>query len=168
VWSGVAYHLVQFTRVNPAAFLFGSLFVLQGALFAWCGSHGTIRFESIPGSRRWIGTIGIVYALLLYPLLGAALGHDYPAAPTFGAPCPSTIFTFGLLLWTQAPLPLRLLVIPSLWAVLTAPVALGWGVWQDAAMPIIALVTVILMIRRSRGSADDARGRVRGVPGLST
>lgn len=48
------------------------------------------------------------------PSLGVAIGHTYPAQPTFGLPCPTTIFTFGLLLWVRPPVPWSLLVIPVL------------------------------------------------------
>ena len=36
-WSAVAYHVVFFTRVNPAAWLFAAIFLLQAALFFWSG-----------------------------------------------------------------------------------------------------------------------------------
>jgi hypothetical protein len=156
IWSGVAYHLLEFTRVNPAAFLFAGLFVLQGLLFLWAGREKRIRFDGAPGSWRWIGVGGIGYALVIYPIIGLVLGEGYPAAPTFGAPCPSTIFTFGLLLWARPPVPIRLLVIPTLWAVLTAPMAIGWGVWQDAAMPLIALIGAFHALRANR-AARSAR-----------
>ena len=100
---------------------------------------------------------------MIYPALGAALGHRYPAVPTFGAPCPSTIFTFGILLWTAPPVPKRLLVIPFLWAVLTAPMAIGWGVVQDIAMPIIAVLAVVLPLIRNRDSSTRPIGAVGSV-----
>ena len=34
-WMGLAYHVARFTRVNPAAYLFGLLFLSQAALFLW-------------------------------------------------------------------------------------------------------------------------------------
>ena len=36
-WSAVAYHAAFFTRVNPAAWLFAGLFLIQAVLFAWWG-----------------------------------------------------------------------------------------------------------------------------------
>jgi hypothetical protein len=45
----------------------------------------------------------IVHAMLVYPVLGIVSGHVYPGQPIFGvAPCPTTIFTFGLLLLLTA------------------------------------------------------------------
>jgi hypothetical protein len=87
---------------------------------------------------------------MIYPVLGSVLGHGYPMAPTFGAPCPSTIFTFGILLWARPWVPLRLIVIPFVWAVLAAPAAIGWGVIEDGGMPLIAVVAVVVMALRNR------------------
>jgi len=36
-WSALAYHGAFFTRINPAAWLFAALFLLQAALFFWAG-----------------------------------------------------------------------------------------------------------------------------------
>ena len=36
-WSAIAYHLAFFTRINPAAWLFAAIFLLQAALFFWSG-----------------------------------------------------------------------------------------------------------------------------------
>ncbi|HTO03870.1 MAG TPA: DUF6064 family protein, partial [Opitutus sp.] len=35
LWSGVMYHLVFFRSVNPAALIFGLLFVVQSTVFFW-------------------------------------------------------------------------------------------------------------------------------------
>ena len=145
LWSGIAYHLAEFTRINSAAYVFAGLFVIQATLWAWVAARGRLRFAP-PGGAQWVvGAIGITYALLIYPLLGTMLGHGYPRAPTFGAPCPSTIFTFGILLWARPPVPMRVVVIPFAWAVLAAPAALGWGVLEDAGMPLMAVTAVVLL-----------------------
>jgi hypothetical protein len=150
IWSGLAYHFAHFARINPVAYVFGGLFVLQGVLWLWAAIYGRLHFDS-PGGPAWtVGAVAIVYALVIYPVLGSVLGHGYPMAPTFGAPCPSTIFTFGILLWARPWVPLRLVVIPFVWAVLAAPAAIGWGVIEDAGMPLIAVVAVVVMALRNR------------------
>src|SRR5688572_31318926 len=83
-WAGLAYHLAHFSRINPAAYVFGGLFLLQAMLWTWAAVRGSLRFAS-PGGTPWIiGAMGIVYALVIYPLLATLLGHGYPTAPTFG------------------------------------------------------------------------------------
>lgn len=47
-----------------------------------------------------LGISFIFFALIIYPVLAYTLGHVYPKTPTFGLPCPTTIFTFGILLFT--------------------------------------------------------------------
>ena len=157
IWSGVAYHLAHFARVNPAAYVFGGFFVVQGILWAWAAGRGWLDFGTARDGAGILGTIGIAYALAIYPLLGSLLGPRYPATPTFGAPCPSTIFTFGILLWAGPPVPIRLVIIPALWAVLAAPMAMRWGVLQDAAMPLIAAAAVILLTLRNRRVSHHVR-----------
>ena len=40
LWAGVAYHWLQFTAINDAAWAFGGLFVLQGLLFLLASVRG--------------------------------------------------------------------------------------------------------------------------------
>lgn len=55
----------------------------------------------------------------LYPLIGLIVTHPYPETPSFGvAPCPTTIFTLGLLLLVRHPRPWLLAAVPLLWSVL--------------------------------------------------
>ena len=99
LWIGIAYHLMFFTRINRAAYAFGVLCIVQAVLFLFAGMvRRDLNFRSRWDATGIVGGLFIVYALLVYPFLGNALGHQYPLSPTFGAPCPTTIFTFGLLL----------------------------------------------------------------------
>ena len=43
IWIGVAYHLVYFTVINKAAFLFGGIFILEG-IFILFSTFGKNRF----------------------------------------------------------------------------------------------------------------------------
>ncbi|WP_339379209.1 DUF6064 family protein [aff. Roholtiella sp. LEGE 12411] len=47
----------------------------------------------------------------IYPLIGYSLERTFPSLPTFGIPCPTTIFTFGLLFWTNKKFPSSLLIV---------------------------------------------------------
>jgi hypothetical protein len=65
---------------------------------------------------KWdlFGVVGGVFMLyaLAYPVIDALTGHYFPAAPVLGvAPCPSAIFTAGLLLWTRPGMPAYVLVL---------------------------------------------------------
>jgi hypothetical protein len=51
-WSAVAYHVVFFTRINPAAWLFAAIFLLQAAVFFWSGViRGRLSF--MPSRTEW-------------------------------------------------------------------------------------------------------------------
>lgn len=148
LWMGVAYHLFYFTSINKAAYLFGAFFVLQAVLFL---RYGVVKKELDfkPGKsiRGMAGTVMIIYALLIYPLLGYYFGHEYPSAPTFGLPCPTTIFTFGLFLWIDKKVPFALFVIPFLWSLLGSSATFLLGIKEDTGLLISGLVTLILLIQ---------------------
>ncbi len=98
-----------------------------------------------------VGAIFILYAMVVYPLLGLALGHWYPRAPMFGvAPCPSTIFTFGLLLLAKRPVPIYILLVPLIWSIIGTTAATGLQVPQDYGLGIAGTVGTALVILRNR------------------
>lgn len=149
-WMGLAYHLAFFRTINPAATVFGIAFLVQAALFAHAVFRGHLAFRVKRDASGAVGGVLLAYALLVYPFFGYVLGHRYPATPTFGAPCPTTIFSFGLLLWTDPRVPLRLLVVPGLWAVIGLSAAVSLGVLQDIGLFLAGAVAVTLVVRRRR------------------
>jgi len=157
IWMGVFYHMAYFSTINPAAWTFGALFVIEGLLFIVVGSiWGRLSFGFDLKTIPIIGTIFILYAMVVYPLAGLALGHWYPRAPMFGvAPCPTTIFTFGLLLWAKKPVPAYVLVIPLIWSIIGTMAAVGLQVPQDYGLGIAGIVGTILAIKRNRDLRRD-------------
>lgn len=151
LWMGAVYHLVFFRPINPAAAAFGALFLVQAALLAWLGAwRGALSFRVRRDAAGLLGALVILYALVLYPAIGYALGHRFPAAPTFGVPCPTTILTFGLLLWTVPPVPRRLLVVPALWALIGTTAAAELGMREDFGLSVAAIVATIAILTRGR------------------
>ena len=60
---------------------------------------GKTHVATALGIQVWVAWLLILFALILYLGLGIVFGHRYPAVPVFGvAPCPTTIFTVGILL----------------------------------------------------------------------
>lgn len=158
LWMGAVYHLVFFRAINPAATIFGAMFLVQGIAFLFAGTiRHDLRFTGRNDRYGWTGGLFVLYALLLYPVLGAALGHGYPQAPMFGvAPCPTTIFTFGLLLWTRGRVPAWLLLIPGLWALIGVSAALTLGILEDTGLFVAGLVGIGLLLARNRSEPDAA------------
>jgi hypothetical protein len=151
LWMGVIYHLIFFTAINPLAYAFGGLFILQGLLFLGSGTfRRKLSFGPAADVYGWAGGFFLLYGLLIYPLLGYFLGHVYPHSPTFGLPCPTTIFTFGLLLWTNKRVPKYLLVIPVLWSFVGFGAALQWHVLEDIMLLITGLAATAMLVYRDR------------------
>src|SRR4029079_10799091 len=90
----------------------------------------------------------MLYALVGYPLIGYAIGHTYPAAPTFGVPCPTTIFTLGMLVWATPPRSRVVVVIPALWSVVALFAAIRFGMWEDFGLVVAAGVALVATLRR--------------------
>jgi hypothetical protein len=150
LWTGIVYHLIFFTAISPPAYLFGTLFIFQGLLFLYEGvAKNRLSFRVSQKNYGILGTIFIVYALVIYPLLGYALGHIFPASPTFGTPCPTTIFTFGLLLWTNKKVPLSLLIIPVLWSIVGTSAAWNFGIKEDFGLLVAATIGTAAIVQRN-------------------
>ena len=92
-----------------------------------------------------------------YPALGDALGHRYPAAPTFGLPCPTTIFTIGLLLWAAHRMPRAVLVIPIVWAVFGFQAAVFLGVREDLGLLVAGASAAMLLFPKRAINRTAAR-----------
>ncbi|HEX6316256.1 MAG TPA: DUF6064 family protein [Gemmatimonadaceae bacterium] len=145
LWMGIVYHGLFFRAINPAAAIFMILFVAQGAAFLWVTRRPVTDAHAVSAGA---GAILMTYALLVYPALGLLMGHRYPESPTFGLPCPTTIFTLGLLLWVRQAFPRPLLIVPVLWAIVGTSAALQLGMLEDLGLPVAALVAIVLTVRR--------------------
>lgn len=144
--NGIGYHWLYFATINPAARLFAAVFVLEAVLLAaaillW----PDLRFRVDGSAASVFGAVLIVYAVAIYPALGWWAGHRYPAMPMFGvAPCPTTLFTLGLLLQAPWRTARWLVAIPTLWAGVGGTASFLLGVPQDYAL-FAALVGVVAL-----------------------
>ena len=145
-WMGIVYHIVYFSTINNAAYFFGALFVVQSVLFFYFGViRKTINLKIRRDAQSIIGVVFIVYALLGYPVIGLALGRAYPSSATFGVPCPTTIFTFGVLLFTVDRIPVTMLIIPLLWSLIGMSAAVYLNVVEDIGLLISGVVSGVLL-----------------------
>lgn len=148
----IGYHWMFFTAINPAAWLFGTLFLLQAVLFLVEGVvRGRLQYAFTADTRGLIGALLIGYGLVIYPLIGLLLTHPWPETPLFGvAPCPTTIFTLGLLVLARHPAAWLLAVIPLLWSAIGGSAAFQLGVPQDYGLPLAAGLWLALHIAQRR------------------
>ena len=150
LWTGIAYHLMHFMQINFAALGFGGLFVLQGALFAGSALGGRRAFRFRTDLFGWSGLLFCLFALAIYPLLGWLAGHGWPRAAVFGvAPCPTVIFTFGVLLMLEGA-PLYLAAIPFLWSLIGGSAVFLLGVPEDLSLLLAGVVGLGLLVWKRR------------------
>ena len=147
LWSGLAYHLLFFSAINPIAPLFGVMFVAQAVILLWVARG---RAAGAPVAQHQplavhAGKVLVAYALIGYPLLGYLAGHHYPETPTFGAPCPTTIFTLGVLLWARCELSWWIVAIPVAWTIIGTSAALQLSVPQDFGLAIAGLTSLFVL-----------------------
>jgi hypothetical protein len=151
LWLGIVFQGIYVRDVSPVLGLLGAaIFVTGGILIARAGVlRGELAFRPRANLPTLVGVLALVYALVIYPLLGVALGHPYPAAPLFGAaPCPTTIVTFGLFLLVRPPFPAHLLVMPMAWAILGPLGAVQQGVVEDVALFVVGIAAVAIVLAR--------------------
>ena len=135
LWMGIVYQLLYFAPINKAAYLFGGIFILQGLLFFYQGVlKNKLSYKFRFDKFGWVGALLITFALIIYPFLGYEFGHLYPASPTFGLPCPTTIFTFGILMWFDKKIPISILIIPFIWSIIGFFAALQLGIREDTRL----------------------------------
>ena len=160
-WSALAYHVAFFSRINPAAWVFAALFLLQAALFFWWGVvQGRLSFAPWrPTGWASVAWVLIAYSLA-YPGINAAQHFSVSRIPAFGVPCPTTIFTAGVLM-LATPRSWRVSIIPVMWSAVGGSAAYLLGVRADYALPIAGIALAVFSLqRRSDGTAHDIkRGR---------
>jgi len=150
MWMGVVYHAGFFAEVNPLARIFAILFVGQSFLFLRLATgRRSVRFSPRGNARSVMAAILIVFALPGYAVLSILAGHNYPGQPTFGLPCPTTIFTLGLLLLASSAIPRSVFAIPVAWAVVGSTGAFLLGVPEDLSLLMAALATAGMWVEGS-------------------
>lgn len=156
-WTGVAYHWAFFTAINQAAWAFGVICLAGAASLAWIGvARRRIKVSFEPGSRGLFGWALMAFALVVYPALGILVGHRYPAFPTFGLPCPTTIFTVGALLLATSDTPRWVYVPPLVWSAIGASAAFLLGVYQDLGLVVSGLAAAWALFSRAGRRAAPA------------
>lgn len=145
-WSvmAIGYNWLYFATINRAAYAFAVLFILAALIFLVEGVfRDRINFTIVAGFRGGFAAVLLVYSFAIYPLVGLLVTHPYPETPLFGvAPCPTTIFTLGLLLLVGHPRPWIPASIPLLWSLIGGSAAFLLDVPQDFGLLAAAAMWV--------------------------
>ncbi|KJV11177.1 hypothetical protein VZ95_00100 [Elstera litoralis] len=155
--NGIGYHLLFFSAINPAATMFAAFFVAQAILFAVSAiSARGIRFETGRDVRTALGAGFIIEAMAVYPIIGVWAGHGLMKGPMFGvAPCPTTIFTIGVLFMARGRWVVWLAIIPFLWSLIGLAAAWQLGILEDIALPIAGAALLITVVLNRFQGRDD-------------
>ena len=144
-WSALAYHVAFFTSINPAAWLFAALFLVEAVLFLWWGTiRGRLRLAAESSAWAPVAWVLVAYSLV-YPAINAAQHGTFVRIPAFGVPCPTTIFTVGLLM-LATPRSWALSIVPIVWSAIGGAAASVLGVRADYALPVAGVALVLSLI----------------------
>ncbi len=158
LWMGIVYQIIYFSEINKAAYVFGILFIIQGIIFYIYGNISyNMSFRYNKSIYNYIGILFILYALIIYPVLGYFLGHTYPHSPTFGLPCPTTIFTFGVLLFIENKISIWVLIIPLLWSFIGFSAALNLSIYEDFGLLVAGIAGFVSLIMHNKEFTEWAK-----------
>ena len=150
-WSGIFYHLIFFTSINPTAYFFATLFVVQAWIFfRWISKKKPV-FNYEYDLRHLLGIFLMLLAIIIYPLLGLSFETSVTKIISLGLPCPTAIFSFGLLLFVKDKIPVYVLVIPNIWTLIGTMAAINLNVYQDFGLIIAAVLANFYFFRSGKG-----------------
>ena len=147
-WMALVYQLTFFRAINPVAPAFAALFLAQAGALCWLalrprgGPDASTR--TLGPWRRALGAAFLGYALVIYPAVGLLLGQRYPALPSFGLPCPTTLYTLGIFTLSTRPVPWLMYLVPTVWAAIATSAAVAFGIGEDfVLLPAVALALAL-------------------------
>ncbi len=157
LWTAVVFCVLFWGPSYTLAYGFAAMGTIQGVVLLVVGVlKPRLSFRFQPDAYGVVGILIVAYAMLGYPVLGYLLGHIYPRTVTFGlVPCPTTVFTLGLLLWTDKPVPRYVLVVPFMVAV-AGLLAVSIGLLEDVGLIVAVLAgTGLILYRDTRRPAEE-------------
>lgn len=158
--TAFAFGLLYMVPVYPLFYACIALFVLQAILLVVVALRAPLPFRVTGSAPGVVGGLLVLFAAVGYPLVGTLLGRGYAELVLIGAPCPTAVVTFGLLLWSERRVPRYLLVVPLIWALMGLS-SVSVGLWDDLGLTISGLVATAMILYR------DAKRR-EPTPGATT
>lgn len=151
LWAGIVYHIMYFSPINKAAFVFGLLFIIQGILLLLdTFVFKRLAFNLKLNVKGGIGTFLVVFGLLIYPILGWLLERSLPHIISAGLPCPTVIITFGFFALAIDRVKWYLLVIPFIWSLISLGAVTNFGIYQDYMLILSAIAIALLLFMNNK------------------
>lgn len=151
MWIAWGFLLRHYATINWAAKWFAAAFAVE-ALLLIGSSLPRAGLEIAPRNRfeRPIGLAFFVFALLVEPLVGIAVGRSWMQAELFAlAPDPTAVATLGMLLFLGHSRRLPL-VIPLLWCAVSGATLWAMKASDALVLPVVAVVAIAISICASR------------------
>lgn len=163
-WSGIVFHIIFYgstdveflgQTISGIWYFSGVLFVIQGILFLVIGViRDSLAFQLQKNACSLIGIIFVIYSMIIYPIIGFLTGYIYLEYPIFGsAPCPVSIFTFGMLLLINRKVPILISIIPLIWAFMGFMPVFILSVWADIGLILSGIIGFPLILLNNKNSA---------------
>ena len=152
LWIGIVFFLLYFAPVFSLHYVSGVLFIIQGILFLANVIKPRVSFGCKRDVYSVVGILFIAYAMIGYPMVGYFLGRQ--SAPFGVYPCPTTVFTFGLLLLIDKKVPKLFLVIPLFWALMGGFPAVFVGIFEDIGLIVAGLLGTAMILYRDTKRQD--------------
>ncbi len=151
-WIGIQFYMIYFKEFMPIPYIFGILFIIQALIFIFEGTiRNRISFQFKADLYGLTGALLIIYAILGYQALEYLLGRGYPEILSFGMfPCPTVIFSLGILLWTGKKFPPYILIFPLIQALSGFIPAFMIGIIEDIGLIISGLLVICLLGYRDK------------------
>ncbi len=151
-WIGIQFYMIYFKDFMPIPFVFGILFIIQALIFILEGTiRNRISFQFKSDLYGLTGALLLFYALFGYQALEYLFGRGYPEILSFGMfPCPTVIFSLGILLWTGKKFPPYILIFPIINALSGFIPAFMIGIIEDIGLIISGLLVLFLLGRRDK------------------
>jgi len=157
MWRGIVFNLGYFVALYSMANAFFVLFVIEGGILLFSGViKGDLLFKVKADALSAAGGLLVLYSMAGYPAIEYLLGRGYPEILPFGmAPCPMTVFTLGILLWSSKKPKWYVLVIPVLYS-LSGLVPVSRDIVEDYGLFISGLITIFLVLYWERTKKNGA------------
>jgi hypothetical protein len=158
LWVAWAFHARRYATINSAAVFFAIGFAIEALLLLWIGGvRARIAFAPVRGGVRRAALGVTLFAMLGYPLLGAASGRAWRQMELFGvAPDPTALATLGLLA-LSARTPWLLLPVPLLWCAISGATLRTMHAPDAWVAPLGALVLALCAIGKRAPGGTSSR-----------
>jgi hypothetical protein len=156
LWVGIVFNLAYFSPLYPIAIVFVALFVIEAGILIFAGVFkGTLSFKVKADVYGTVGTLLVLYSMAGYPAIEYLLGRGYPSLLPFGlVPCPMTVFTLGILLWSNKKPTWYVLAIPILYS-LSGVIPIWKGIIEDIGLVASGLATIFMVSYWDRTKKEE-------------